>query len=328
MESKKVVFSGMRPTGPLHLGHLVGALSNWNKLQDESDCLFMIADWHALMSEYKNPANIRDYCVDIAQDWLSVGIDPNRCVIFVQSSVVGHLELNMILSVLTPLSWLERNPTYKEQLRELTQRELTTYGFLGYPVLQTADILLYKAGYVPIGMDQLPHLEIARELTRRFHFIFNKQIFPEPQAIISQTPKLLGLDNRKMSKSYENYISLRDSEDDVRGKISIMITDPQRLRKTDQGHPDVCNVFSYFKVFANDECENVRDYCQGAKIGCTECKKNLADKVIEILKPIQSRRKDFSKSKVMEIISEGNKRANEISKNTMKEVREVAGLLS
>ena len=218
---KKRLLSGMRPTGRMHLGHLFGALNNWVSLQDKYECYFMVADWHALMSEYKNPARIKDFIIEMVADWISTGIDPEKAVIFLQSDIKEHLELTMILSDITPLSWLERCPTYKEQLKELTGRELTTYGFLGYPVLQAADILVYKAEAVPVGEDQLPHLELTREIARRFNHIYKKDIFPDPKVSLTRMPRLLGIDNRKMSNSYDNFIALSDEEDVIRKKASL-----------------------------------------------------------------------------------------------------------
>ncbi len=208
---KKRILSGMRPTGKLHLGHLVGALDNWVRLQEEYECYFMVADWHALMSEYEHTASFPDSIIDNVIDWLSAGIDPQKATLFIQSEVPGHLQLHMIFSCFTPLGWLERCPTYKEQLREIKGRELTTYGFLGYPVLQAADIAVYKANAVPVGVDQLPHLELTREIIRRFNTLYKKDIFPEPEPLLTKIPKLLGIDNRKMSKSYGNFISLSDT---------------------------------------------------------------------------------------------------------------------
>lgn len=325
---KKRVLSGMRPTGKLHLGHLLGALGNWKKLQEQYDCLFMVADWHALMSEYENPKKIAEYSIDNVIDWIACGIDPERSTIFIQSKVDEHLELAMILGNLTPLSWLERCPTYKEQLRELKGRELTTYGFLGYPVLQTADILLYKAEAVPVGEDQLAHLELAREILRRFHHLYKKSIFPEPEAMLTQVPRLLGTDNRKMSKSYDNFIALSDSKEAIQRKVLQMITDPQRIRLSDPGHPDICNVFSYYKIFKPEQAKIVEAYCKGAKTGCTECKKNLAETLIEYLSPIQQKRKELveDRKKLENILGKGNEKARKIAQQTMQEVRKLIGI--
>ena len=323
----KRVLSGMRPTGPLHLGHLLGALNNWIRLQGEYECIFMVADWHALMSEYENPAEIRHNTYEMVKDWVSCGIDPKRSVIFLQSAVPQHLELAMVFSDLTPLSWLERCPTYKEQLRELKGRQLTTYGFLGYPVLQAADIVVYRAHKVPVGIDQLPHLELTREIVRRFHSLYKKEIFPEPEPILTSVPKLLGLDNRKMSKSYNNFIALSDSPDVIRKKVAQMITDPAREKLSDKGHPDVCNVFAYYKVFAQKEkVSEVMKWCTGAKKGCTECKKILAEILIEGLEDVRKKRSGLKDSDVDEILRRGNKKAAEIAEKTIVEVKKLLGL--
>ena len=274
---KERLLSGMRPTGPLHLGHLVGALSNWAKLKKNYECFFMVADWHAHMSEYERPKEIYKYTLDNVIDWLSCYPELENSTIFVQSHVPEHTQLHLLLSNITPLGWLERCPTYKEQLREIKTRELHTYGFLGYPVLQTADILIYKAHVVPVGQDQLAHLELTREIVRRFHHIYKKKIFPEPEAKLGGTPKLLGIDNRKMSKTYNNYIALSDSAEVVRKKCAQMVTDPQRVKKTDLGHPQICNVYSYFQAFSRQQLREVYKYCTQARLGCTECKMRLAD---------------------------------------------------
>ncbi|MCM8782316.1 MAG: tryptophan--tRNA ligase [Candidatus Omnitrophica bacterium] len=324
---KKRILSGMRPTGPLHLGHLFGTLKNWVSLQDDYDCLFMVADWHALMSEYEDLAELKKNIYEMVKDWIACGINVKKCVIFLQSAVPYHLELAMVFSVITPLAWLERCPTYKEQLRELKGKDITTYGFLGYPVLQAADITIYKAHKVPVGMDQLPHLELTREIVRRFHFLYKKEIFPEPEPLLTNVPKLLGLDNRKMSKSFGNYIAISDAADAVRKKISQMITDPKRIKLSDKGHPDVCNIFSYYGVFADKEIvDNTRDSCVNAIKGCTECKKNLAEIIIEYLRPIQLERVKLKNSDIDELLKKGNKKAAGIAEETMDKVREVIGL--
>ena len=289
---KKRVLSGMRPTGPLHIGHLVGALKNWVRLQDEYECFFMVADWHALMSEYENPALIEKYTRGMMLDWQSCGIDPEKSTLFVQSYIPAHLELAMAFSLFVPLGWLERNPTYKEQLREIKGRTLTTYAFLGYPVLQAADITIYKANFVPVGADQLPHLELTREIVRRFNSLYGSEIFPEPKALLTETPKLLGADNRKMSKSYDNYIAIAENPDEIRKKVNRMITDPKRIKLNDKGHPKVCNVFSYYKSFAPEEkVKEAEEWCRNAYKGCTECKKELAEILIEYLRPVREKRK-------------------------------------
>ena len=322
----KTVFSAMRPTGKLHLGHLVGALQNWIELQKTCNCIFSIADWHALMGEYERDSRkIKDYTLEMAIDWMACGIDPEKSVLFVQSDVPEHLELQMILSCLTPLGWLERNPAYKEQLRQLTARDLQTYGFLGYPVLQAADILLYKATAVPIGEDQLPHLELTREIARRFNFIFKTDLLADCAPILTPTPRLPGTDNRKMSKSYNNTINLSDSEDEIRMKVQKMVTDAKRIKLTDPGHPEECNVYSYYSVFAPDLKADVHDWCTNAKKGCTECKTILAQRLMDYLKDIRTRREKLEKDKdrVRDILNEGARKARTIAKQTMQDVREV-----
>ncbi|OQB09459.1 MAG: Tryptophan--tRNA ligase [Candidatus Omnitrophica bacterium ADurb.Bin205] len=319
---KKVILSGMRPTGKLHLGHLAGALDNWVRLQKEYRCFFMVADWHALMSEYEDTSLLSENIIDNVIDWLSVGIDPKESVIFIQSKVPEHLNLHMIFSCLTPLGILERCPTYKEQLREVRTRDLNTYGFLGYPVLQAADILLYKADKVPVGRDQLPHLELTREIARLFNNLYKKDIFPYPDAILTQTPKLLGLDGRKMSKSYANTINLSDSSQAIAKKVSVMFTDPRRIKLSDQGHPDSCNVFSYYTTFIPEMKDEVCNWCLSAKKGCTDCKKILAENIIDKISPIQIKRAKLCKEigEVKKIIAEGNNLAQSLAAKTMKEV--------
>ena len=326
------VLSGMRPTGPLHLGHLLGALDNWKKLQEDHECFFMVADLHALMGEYENPANIRDYTERMIFDWLACGIRPEN--IFIQSQIPEHAELALILGMVTPLGWLERNPTYKEQLREIQGRDLTTYGFLGYPVLQTADILLYKADKVPVGQDQLAHLELAREITRRFKFLYKKDIFPEPSALLTPQARILGTDRRKMSKSYGNAINLADDETAIRKKVQSMVTDPARVKVSDPGHPEVCNVFSYYKIFSGDPklVDDVYGWCSGAKKGCTDCKKRFADVLVDYLKPLGQARAAMEKKNkaqkiaVMDLIKSGQARAQDRARKTLAEVKELLSL--
>ncbi|MFC1594509.1 tryptophan--tRNA ligase [Candidatus Omnitrophota bacterium] len=319
---KKRILSGMRPTGKLHLGHLVGALSNWAKLQDEYECYFVVVDWHALMSEYANTHNIYENAVDNAIDWISCGIDYAKAAIFIQSDVQEHLELNMILSCITPLGWLKRCPTYKEQLKEIKDRDLETYAFLGYPVLQAADILLYRANAVPVGEDQLPHLELTREIARRFNHLYKARL-PEPKALLTEMPRLLGLDGRKMSKSYHNTIDLSESSATIKKKVQGMFTDPKRIRRTDTGHPDKCNVHSYYETFAPEREKEIAEGCRSAKIGCTECKQMLAEILINVLEPIQEKRKGLveDKKKIKDILKDGADKAREVAQATIKEVK-------
>lgn len=321
----KKIFSGMRPTGKLHLGHLVGALSNWIELQKSHSCVFSIVDWHAYMGEYEQSQGIKDNILDMAIDWIACGIDPEKSILFVQSQVPEHLELAMIFGCITPLGWLERNPTYKEQLREITTRDLQTFGFLGYPVLQAADILLYKANAVPIGEDQLPHLELTREISRRFNFLYGKDVFPDCEAILTETPRLLGLDGRKMSKSYQNAINLSDPEDVVKAHVKKMFTDPKRVRFADVGHPEQCNVYAYYKVFLGEKCADVYQWCTQAQKGCTDCKMILGEALVKKLLPIQEKRQELLRNpqRIREILEEGRKKASAMARATMAEVKEV-----
>ncbi len=323
--TKKRIVSGMRPTGRLHLGHLHGALLNWKKLQEDYECFYFIADWHALTSEYAQTEIIRDSINDIVIDWISIGLDPERCTFFTQSQIKEHAELHLIFSMITPLPWLERNPTYKEQLTELSQKNLSTYGFLGYPVLQAADILIYKANGVPVGEDQAPHVELTREIARRFNHLYGKVVFPEPAVLMAPTSKLLGLDRRKMSKSYGNSISLSDTDEKIDKKVSQMITDPQRARKTDPGDPKICNVFAFHEMYSDPETvQRIEGECKAAEIGCVDCKKLMAVGLKKSLVPIKENRQELESDikKVEEIIAEGNKRARSIATETMDEVRE------
>jgi len=288
----------------------------------------MVADWHGLMSEYENPKALSEYTIDNVIDWISFGIDPDKSTLFIQSQVPEHIDLFMIFSCLTPLGWLERCPTYKEQLREIKTRDLHTYGFLGYPVLQAADILVYKADKVPVGEDQLPHLELTREISRRFNSLYKKEVLPYPEAILTKTPRLLGLDGRKMSKSYNNTINLSDSEETINKKVQSMITDPKRIKLSDKGHPDICNVYSYYAIFAPEIKEEVYDWCSNAKKGCTECKKILASKLIEKLAPYHRKRQELVKDdgKIRRILKEGSERARSVASGTLREVRTVLGI--
>jgi len=326
---KKRVLSGMRPTGKLHLGHLVGALENWKTLQQEYECFFMVADWHALMSEYEHPDKIREYTYENVIDWLACGIDPTTSVVFRQSDVPEHVELYLVLSIMTPLGWVERVPTYKEQLRELEGRDLATHGFLGYPVLQTADILLYKAHVVPVGEDQLPHLELAREIVRRFHFLYGCELFPEPKALLTDAPKLLGTDRRKMSKSYNNTLNLSDEPETIRKVVQSMFTDPLRIKMTDPGHPESCNVCNYWKVFAPAQAARVWEECRTATRGCVQNKQELAEVLIKLTEPFRAaraRRGAALSEEVEQILQQGAQRARRVAQQTMAEVKRVIGL--
>ncbi|OGP13151.1 MAG: tryptophan--tRNA ligase [Deltaproteobacteria bacterium GWA2_54_12] len=323
------VLSGMRPTGKLHFGHYHGVLANWLRLQEEYECFFFVADWHALTTDYANPSNIKDNIREMVIDWLSVGIDPAKVTIFRQSSIKEHAELHVLLSMITPLPWLERNPTYKEQIEAIKEKDLLTFGFLGYPVLQTSDIIIYKASKVPVGIDQAPHLELSREITRRFNHFYG-EVFPEPQTLLTAIPKVLGTDGRKMSKSYNNAIFLSDPPAEVEKKILTMMTDTARKRRTDVGSPDLCPFFlTFHNLYSNEETINwVREGCTKALIGCIECKKSVIPKVLAALEPVQKRRKELEADPKMitEILSEGAKKAAKVAQETMTHVREAMGL--
>jgi tryptophanyl-tRNA synthetase len=323
------VLSGMRPTGRLHLGHYHGVLANWLKLQGEYECFFFVADWHALTTDYADPSGVKGNIREMVLDWLSVGIDPERASIFLQSSIKEHAELMVLLSMITPLSWLERNPTYKEQREELRDKDLGTFGFLGYPVLQTADIIVYKAGHVPVGIDQAPHVELSREITRRFNHLYGP-VFPEPATLLADTPKVLGTDGRKMSKSYNNAIFLSDPPEEAEKKMLTMMTDTARKRRTDAGDPDICPFYQTFhKLYADEETLGwVREGCTSAGIGCIECKKAVIPKVLDFLEPIQKRRKELEKDPeiILGILKDGEKKAAAVAAKTMAEVRAAMGL--
>ncbi len=321
---KPRVLSGMRPTGPLHLGHLAGALRNWVALQETHDCFFMVADWHALMSEYEHPERLAEHAISNVTDWLACGIDPTRSVIFRQSDVPEHLELYAVLSMITPLGWVERVPTYKEQLREVKGRDLATYGFLGYPVLQAADILLYKATAVPVGEDQIPHLELTREIVRRFKFLYHRDLFPEPQPLLTESARLSGTDGRKMSKSYGNTIGLADDEATIRTTVQQMVTDTQRIKMTDAGHPESCFVCQYWKVFAPDRAPQMWEECRTSKRGCSQNKRELAEVLVQVTAPMRRARADAAA--VRRILAEGAERARAVAQATMREVRQAVGL--
>ncbi len=392
------VLSGMRPTGRLHLGHYHGVLKNWVKLQSEYECFFFVADWHALTTHYEDPHIIQESVWDMVVDWLAAGVDPNNATLFIQSRIPAHAELHVLLSMITPLSWLERVPSYKDQQLQLGDRDLSTYGFLGYPLLQSADILIYRAGMVPVGEDQVAHVELTREVARRFNHLYGREpgyeqraeeaikkmgkknaklyrelrtaymeqgdrealgtarallerqknialgdkerlfgflegggkiILPEPQALLTHAPKMPGLDGRKMSKSYDNVISLRDPPAEVEKKLRTMPTDPARVHRTDPGNPDKCPVWDFHLVYSDQEKKEwVQNGCRSAKIGCLECKQPIIDAVLTELKPIQERAAEFSRDPlaVKNIIAVGNKRAQEAAEDTLAEVRAAIGL--
>jgi len=396
--SEQRVLSGMRPTGSLHLGHYHGVLKNWVKLQHEYECFLFVADWHALTTHYEDPRVIEESVWDMVIDWLAAGINPGSATLFIQSRVPEHAELHLLLSMMTPLGWLERVPTYKDQIEQLKEKDLATYGFLGYPLLQSADILMYRAGQVPVGADQVSHIELTREVARRFNYLYGREpgfeelveqaiqkmgkksaklyrsllnkyqeqgdesaletahalvreqqnitlsdkerlhgfiegsgkvILPEPQALLTPASKMPGLDGRKMSKSYNNTITMRDSEDDVMHKIRTMPTDPARVRLTDAGDPEKCPVWQWHLVYSDDSTRNwVQQGCKTAGIGCLECKKPLIDSVQEELKPIRIRASEYAGNPdlVKSIVAEGCEKARDAAKQTLEEVREAMGL--
>ena len=319
---KKVVVSGMRPTGPLHIGHLVGALNNWVKLQEEYKTFFLVASLHALTSEYAQSDKIMGWTKEMIADWISIGIDPEKSVLFDHSKITGHYQLHLLLSMITPKGWLERVPTYKEQIKQLKTKNIDTYGFLGYPVLQTVDIILYKGELVPVGEDQVSHIELSREIVRKFNSLYG-EIFPEPKPLLTSVPKLPGLDGRKMSKSYDNAIYLKEDFNEVKKKVFPMMTDTRRKRRSDPGVPEDCPVFYYHKAFSEkEEIEEIKEGCSKATIGCIDCKKILLKNLEKTLVPIKDKRESIlnSKNAIEDILSEGNKKADEIAKQTMDEV--------
>ncbi len=328
---RKRVLSGMRSTGKLHLGNYVGALDNWVRMQDEYECFFCVVDWHALTTDYADTSQVKQNSVEVALDWLAAGLDPEKSVIFIQSHVPAHAELHLLLSMITPLGWLERVPTYKEQRENIKDKDLGTYGFLGYPVLQAADILMYKADVVPVGEDQVAHIELTREIARRFHSFYGKRgnVFPEPQSLLTRAPKLPGTDGRKMSKSYGNAILLTDPEPVVRQKLKTMVTDPARVRRSDPGNPDVCPVGDLHKIFSDRATmDKVNVGCRSAGIGCIECKSWAADALVQLLSPMQERRKKFEENPRLawDILEAGSERARKAAAKTMDDVRAVMGM--
>jgi len=326
--NRERVLSGMQSSGKLHLGNLVGALSNWVRLQDRYDCYYFVADWHALTTGYADPTSIKESTEDLVINFLAAGLDPEKCTIFIQSRVIEHAELNLLLSMITPLGWLERVPTYKEKQEELKDKDLSTYGFLGYPLLQTADIIIYRAKYVPVGIDQVPHLEISREIARRFNYLY-KEIFPEPEALLTEFPKVVGVDGRKMSKSYDNAVYLSDSPEEVEQKIRTMVTDPARVKRTDTGNPELSPVYQLHRIFSSkEEQEYVAKGCLTAGIGCVECKKILIKNVFRVMDPIWKRRDELFQNPTLlhDIVEKGTERAKKVAEETMQLVRKAMGL--
>jgi tryptophanyl-tRNA synthetase len=326
-KSRKRVLSGMRSTGKLHLGNFVGALDNWVKMQDQYECFFFVADWHALTTDYADTSRVKENSVEVLLDWLAAGLDPERCTMFIQSHVPQHAELHLLFSMITPLGWLERVPTYKEQRENIRDKDLSTYGFLGYPVLQAADILIYKGDFVPVGEDQVAHVELTREIARRFNQFYKvsgEEVFPEPQPLLTPTPKLPGTDGRKMSKSYGNTVMLTDPEPVVRQKLKTMVTDPARIRRSDPGDPDKCPVGDLHKIFSDARTmAKVNEGCRSAGIGCIECKSWAADALVQILNPMQERRKKYEDNPRMawDILEAGSAKARGVASATMVHVR-------
>jgi tryptophanyl-tRNA synthetase len=317
------IVSGMRPTGKLHLGHYHGVLRNWIRLQKDNECFFFVADWHGLTTEYAKPEIVRQSTREILLDWLSAGLDPEKAVIFVQSDVKEHAELHLLLSMITPLGWLERVPSYKEMQQELSTKDLSTYGFLGYPLLQTSDVALYDGAKVPVGQDQVPHIELSREIVRRFNYLYGQTLI-EPQPLLTEAPKLLGMDRRKMSKSYDNCLYLSDSAEQIEKKVKSAITDPARIRKEDPGNPDICLIFDYHKLHSRPEnVEKVNTNCRNASLGCVEDKKNMAAVINAFLDPIRARRAEYEKDPAMidAFLAKGTARARDIAAATMARVR-------
>jgi tryptophanyl-tRNA synthetase len=317
------IVSGMRPTGKLHLGHFIGVLKNWIALQEEYDTFYFVADWHALSTKYDEGLDLNELSIELVKEWIACGIDPEKSTIFRQSDIKEHAELYLVLNMITPVSWLERNPTYKDAMQEPEYREKNNAGFLTYPVLQTADIILYDANLVPIGEDQKPHLELAREIVRRFHYMFKKEVFVEPKELLTEMPRLPGLDGRKMSKSFNNAIYLDDDESVIWQKVRMAKTDPARIKKTDPGHPDVCIIFDYHKAFNPDEVEKIEKECKAGTIGCVECKKRCASKINEILTPIREKKASLKTQEILDIIKEGNKKAKKMASEKMKKINKV-----
>ena len=319
------ILSGMRPTGKLHIGNFHGALQNWVGLQGQYDCCFFVADWHSLTTDYTDPSELKKNVEEMLIDWLACGLDPKKATLFIQSWILEHAELHLLLSMITPISWLERVPSYKELRSELSGRDLSTYGFLGYPMLQTADIVIYGASKVPVGEDQVAHIELSREVVRRFNFLYKQDVLTEPQPLLTPTPKVPGLDRRKMSKSYNNCIYISDTKEEVHKKIMPAVTDPARIRRTDPGHPEIGIIHDYHKLYSPPEvCKWCEDGCRTAQIGCVDCKKKLLEYMDAFWDPIRTRRAEIAKhpKKVWEMAREGTERAKKLTQETMEKVRE------
>jgi tryptophanyl-tRNA synthetase len=324
---KKIMLTGFRPTGRLHLGHLHGNIKNMIKNQNHYDNFFFLVDWHALSTEYQNPKNIKTNLLDCVIDLISLGIDPELTHLYRQSDIPEIAELTLYLSMITPLSWLERCPTYKEQIREIKSKDLSTLGFFSYPVLMAADILIVNSDIIPVGEDQLPHLEITREIARRFNFLYGNY-FKEPEAMLSQATRVPGTDGRKMSKSYDNAIFLSDDFDSIKKKVRRMITDPKRVHLADPGNPQVCNVFTFYKLYKENGIEEIESRCKNGQIGCTACKDEIARLIFDSLKDFQTKRKELENNigYVYKILEKGKNEVREISKTTILDVRKKMGI--
>ena len=323
------VLSGIRSSGTLHLGNYLGALKNWQELQHQYECYYFIADWHALTTDYADTGALKENMLDNMAGFLAVGLDPAKCTLFIQSRVPEHAELHLLLSMITPVPWLERVPSYKEQQQQIKDKDLSNYGFLGYPVLQTADIIIYKGNHVPVGLDQVPHIELARDIARRFNHLY-KPVFPEPQPLLTETPKVPGLDGRKMSKSYNNALYLTDTPQEIDGKIRVMMTDPARKRRSDPGNPELCPVFDFHKVYSPPEAIALVDReCRTAGIGCIDCKKMMSSNLLQEMGPILEKRRELEKrpQEVLAVFEEGSTKAQHTAQATMAEVREAMKLL-
>ncbi len=317
----KRILSGMRPTGKLHIGHLYGALSNYVKLQEKYDSYYFIADLHVLTTNYEHTETIRRDRTEVMLDWLASGIDPEKSILFIQSKVPEHTYLTLLLSMIVPIPWVERNTTVKEMIRDLNLREKASYGLLGYPILMASDIIIYKANYVPVGKDQVHHLEITREIVRRFNALYG-DLFPEPQALLTEFPSIPGLDGKKMSKSLNNDIKIADTEEDTTRKVMSAITDPAKVHLHDPGHPEVCTIFKYHKIFNKEEAPQIEKDCKSGKLGCVACKKHLAEKLNASLKDIRDRRKSLAgkRKEITEVFEEGSKKARKVASETLKQV--------
>ncbi|KAF0091376.1 MAG: tryptophanyl-tRNA synthetase [Fusobacteria bacterium] len=328
---KKIVLSGMRPTGKLHIGHL-SVIDNWINLQEEFDTNFFVADYHALTTQFDDTSMLQENIRNMMIDWLAIGLDPEKSTLFIQSQIKEHAELYLLFSMITPLSWLERCPTYKgqiDQFREQQGKDITTHGFLGYPLLQGADILLYLANFVPVGEDQLPHLEITREVARRFNHIYKTDLFPEPKGLLAKVPLLLGTDGRKMSKSYNNYINIMSETDEISSKVRSMITDPKRIRKDDPGNPDVCTVYSYQKIYNHEDVVEIEQSCKAGTIGCMDCKKKLISSLDRLLGPIREKRHSIEDNKkyIDDVIEFGREKAKVKAQINIEKIKEAMNLI-